>query len=277
MPVAEKSPWIRVTKKNPCPVCQHPDWCCIGEVFINCMRVESQTPAKNGGWLHRLGADIPKPRYIPKPAPVPKINAHALWKSYLANTTPLRVKELADNLGVSVYALNLLGCAWAGGFRAWAIPCRRPDGAVTGIQLRYPDGQKRCVPGSHAALFLPDLADFQSIDPLYCAEGASDVAALLTMGFPAIGRWQCKGQHDLVNEYIARNRIRRVIIVSDTKDIEIDGAEALQKALRVPSLLWLPPARDVRAFLNAGGTAAMIRSACRDLIWQQPRRAEVTA
>jgi len=50
--------WHRVSKNEPCPVCQHTDWCMLsndGEVCI-CQRVESDRPTKNsGGWVHRLG------------------------------------------------------------------------------------------------------------------------------------------------------------------------------------------------------------------------------
>ena len=48
--------WQRVTKKDSCPICGHPDWCtvCVAHGLALCMREPSQRPSKNamGGWLH---------------------------------------------------------------------------------------------------------------------------------------------------------------------------------------------------------------------------------
>jgi len=50
--------WHRVSNSEPCPICQHTDWCLVandGTACI-CQRVESDKPTKNsGGWVHRLG------------------------------------------------------------------------------------------------------------------------------------------------------------------------------------------------------------------------------
>jgi hypothetical protein len=54
--------WVRVSKKNPCSVCQKPDWCCIGDRYINCMRVQSDKPCVNGGWLHAINDETPRPK-----------------------------------------------------------------------------------------------------------------------------------------------------------------------------------------------------------------------
>ena len=50
------SKWIRVKKGVPCSICGKSDWCEVsadGEVAL-CMRVESDKPSHNGGWIHRL-------------------------------------------------------------------------------------------------------------------------------------------------------------------------------------------------------------------------------
>ena len=46
----------KVSKKEPCPICAHPDWCGIAEDgSVHCMRKESPVPAKSGdGWWHNL-------------------------------------------------------------------------------------------------------------------------------------------------------------------------------------------------------------------------------
>jgi len=56
-----KTHWLRVTKKNPCPICGKPGWCLIsadGKKAI-CPRIESAIPAGNAGWLHNLSGEIP--------------------------------------------------------------------------------------------------------------------------------------------------------------------------------------------------------------------------
>jgi len=70
MTTVMNSKWIRVTRNNPCPVCNKPDWCLVaqdGKVVI-CARIESDKPAgnKGAGWLHYLDSALPIP-------PLPKL------------------------------------------------------------------------------------------------------------------------------------------------------------------------------------------------------------
>ena len=60
---AMPSVWVRVSKKHPCPVCEKGDWCGVTAdgVFACCMRVKTDRPVKNGGWLHRLTGSAPRP------------------------------------------------------------------------------------------------------------------------------------------------------------------------------------------------------------------------
>ena len=63
--------WLRVSKRNPCPVCGKPDWCLIsqdGKAAI-CARIESDNPVGNmsAGWLHKLDCINPLPRPRPRP------------------------------------------------------------------------------------------------------------------------------------------------------------------------------------------------------------------
>jgi len=57
----------RVTKKSPCPVCKHPDYCGVfqdGSHAI-CMRIRSDKRTRNGGYIHRIDGYIP-PEIIKK-------------------------------------------------------------------------------------------------------------------------------------------------------------------------------------------------------------------
>lgn len=63
------SKWVRVNKRNPCPICGKPDWCLIsqdGNAAI-CDRIESDKRAGDAGWLHRLTAH--RPLRLPPPSP----------------------------------------------------------------------------------------------------------------------------------------------------------------------------------------------------------------
>lgn len=43
---------IRVTRRNPCPICKKGDWCGFTSKHFICMRTPSDRPTLNGGWLH---------------------------------------------------------------------------------------------------------------------------------------------------------------------------------------------------------------------------------
>lgn len=55
--VTSRRGWNRATRRNPCPICAHSDWCGTSAdgTLACCMRVAGQRKARNGGWLHRLG------------------------------------------------------------------------------------------------------------------------------------------------------------------------------------------------------------------------------
>lgn len=55
---------IRVSRSHPCPICGKPDWCGYNSKIAICMRVPSQYPSKNGGWVHKLNSSPPQPKKI---------------------------------------------------------------------------------------------------------------------------------------------------------------------------------------------------------------------
>lgn len=67
-----KSPLRPVNRKEPCPICEKPDWCSRstdGEVVI-CMRVRSSRQTKNGGYLHLTTDPATRKPYIKPLRPV---------------------------------------------------------------------------------------------------------------------------------------------------------------------------------------------------------------
>jgi hypothetical protein len=75
-----------------------------------------------------------------------------------------------------------------------------------------------------------------------------------------------------VNRLVERQRIARVIIVADNDTPGQRGAVRLQESLRVPSLVWTPPCKDIRELVRLGGDARMIYGAVEDMVWTMPEK-----
>ncbi len=271
--------WIRVTKKRPCNFCGRGDWCTYSDEIglALCMRVESDRPSKNsmGGWLHKTGDGFQRP-YVPirKAVKDRPINAEEIWRRWFERTGYGQVDAEGVLLGVDTDALRAIGCAWAEQYKAWAFPMRDAREKVIGIRLRNDEGHKWAVKGSHQGLFIPSEYPFDFQGVLYIVEGPTDLAAALTLGLYAIGRPTCIGQEHLLIEAVKRQRANRVVIVTDNDEPGLRGAAKLQSILPVLSCLWVPPAKDIREFLNRGGNSRMIQSAINDLVWTRPSKRE---
>ena len=179
---------------------------------------------------------------------------------------------LAMSLGVDADCLRAIGCAWSS-YNAWAFPMRDSSGRVIGIRLRNSDGHKWAVKGSKSGLFIP--SDYSRIADRTCylLEGPTDLAAAMTIGLRAIGRAACLGQENLILDYVARNRIDRLVIVTDNDEPGLRGAEKLQSTLSIHSCIWVPPAKDMREFVNLGGNYNTMQACLKDLVWSKARRA----
>lgn len=253
LPRPETWLWVRVNRRNPCPICQRADWCTIaGDGSGNCcMRVQSEKPMRNGGWFHVNGDHLPdRDRYLPaKPEPKPVVAWNTLLASWKLNTTPAMIIQHADKLGVDPIAMDMLGAVYAKEHQAWAWPMRDGQGNVCGIRLRNVDGDKWAVKGSNAGLFEPRTEPQRR---LHIAEGPTDTAALLSLGLFAVGRPSCLGQEDTINATVRRLGISEVVIMSDADEPGQRGAGKLQRWLSVPSVIVTPPAKDVREAVAAG-------------------------
>jgi hypothetical protein len=256
--------WIRTTRRKPCPVCEHPDWCSVSEdgTVVVCMRTESPKPCKSGGWFHNLTEPV---KYKPAPKkskPISIEDFTALNSQYVENL--MHIDKLAERLGVSIRSLERLEAGWNGNT---TFPMRDGRERIIGIRIRGSKG-KWCVTGSRQGLFWPEGVYSGSDYPLVIAEGPTDVAALLTMDFDALGRPSCMGGTDYIIEFLKGKR-RDVIIMADKDspkerpDGSIwypgqEGATRLSQAIMpfVRSLKIVKPPfhKDVRAWLNAGAT-----------------------
>jgi len=256
--------WKKVTKTAPCIVCKKPDWCAVGLKFANCMRIESSTLCRNGGWLHALdSAPVKLPLREKKPEPM-TINCTRIMAQWRDNTLREWVHDLAFDLSVEPSALYSLGVAWAADRKAWAFPMYDGYGNTIGIRLRTGDGKKFAVTGSRQGIFVSSHAPSPEI---FITEGPTDCAALLSIGIYAIGRPSCLGCEDMIRDFVREKRIKRAVIVADADEPGQRGAEKLQPVLRVQSKIWTPPAKDIRAAVIAGIDAKTIGALTKEILW----------
>ncbi len=267
------SEWIRVGKDNPCPVCERPDYCGITDCgkYAICMRTESNKPTKNGGWLHRLDGRLPHPKQKnPKPKPRPKVDIYETYEKNGDRITDDLRRLLSKELGVTPESLKRLEVGYDGA--NYSFPMRDADMRVIGLKLRAPNGSKFCVTGSQLGIYWPVKVESAGRELLVICEGESDCAALLDMGFQAIGRPSCSAGVEIIKKFLSGCR-RDVLLIADCDEAKTrpdgskfypgqEGSERLAKEIdklcRSLKIITIPGAKDVRRFYQDGGTKAAI-------------------
>ena len=271
----KSSTWQRVSKRRPCPVCNRPDWCLFAGEPSNpeaaiCQRIESAKPIGAAGYLHILrdGGPTWSPRVRRIELSAARIGAETidfakLAADFRAAVRPDALAKLAAALGVSVESLRRLGIGWAVKYRGWSFPMQSAAGDMLGIRLRLPGGKKLSIKGGREGLFIPDGID---AGKLLIAEGPTDTAALLDMGFSAVGRPSCTGGVKLLVELVRKHRPSGVVIVADADAPGQRGAESLATVLLAycsDVRVIAPPAgiKDAREWKRSGATAADVQAA----------------
>ena len=224
-----------------------------------------------------------KPISIPirKIEPVKDCGALAM-SMFLHSSAARKIAELSHALELSINSLCALqvGIGWDHAGREFAsFPSRNHEGKVIGITRRYAGGIKRTYPGTHNGLFYVNEWN-EMPGPLLIVEGATDVAACLSIPIAAIGRPSNTGGFSYLRRMLMRYR-SEVIVVGE-RDRKLDrccakncrgcswcwpglyGAKSMSEKLYCSIGLWskwlLPPApfKDVRALLIAGELSAWI-------------------
>ncbi|MDD5678414.1 MAG: hypothetical protein PHW60_10555 [Kiritimatiellae bacterium] len=259
--------WLRVSRYNPCRICHKPDWCGYSETAACCMRVKSDSPARNGGWIHRLSDPIPDYHRPPPRDDVLRPCFYTLWRVWRDKTDPGLLDEYAKALVVSEQVLNDLGAAWAPEHGAWAFPMRDSAGKIDGIRLRADSGRKWAVTGSHQGVFM-SLTWPSATDIALICEGPTDTAAAMSIGFMAIGRPSCLGCERHISDIIKLVAVRRVVIVADNDGPGLAGANKLAGQLKVPWKIIVPPTKDLRAWVRMGATKALVECVINQMLWR---------
>lgn len=270
MPDNEKMP--RVNKRNPCPVCNKPDWCLVAEdgSAAICQRIEAGSVKRCGdaGWLHLLRENV---HNVHKDS----VNKQQMVKSVYTDNDmtkdfkPIveqcrcqlsqhRLNLLAVSLGVSVNSLKRLKTGWDG--EAYTFPMSNAEGMTIGIRRRFPNGYKCSVTGSRTGLFIPSKLSVNG--PLLIVEGESDMAAALDLGFDAIGRPNCNSKVEMTAK-AARGR-EEIVIIGDNDSVGKNGAEKLAEALvlyyQSVKIVYPPDSiKDLRQWLQAGLNAVSLQ------------------
>jgi len=277
--------WHRVSRGEPCPICEHADWCMLsndGNVCI-CQRVESDKPTKNsGGWVHRLRdaaqveggrREVEQRNLKSSSVQPPTFNLQPSIAAYFAalpttwhNAQERLCARLEKDLGLPKDILIALDWRWDATAHAVAIPMRTAWGEVTGIRYRsLENGSKWAKRGSKDGLFFdPGFIPYDPEELIIC-EGPTDCAAAMACGFWAVGRSSCGTGRDLIRDLMKIHRVKRITIIADddkpkpkpgggTWQPGIDGANRLAQALRCPYRIILPPPgiKDLRDWYKAG-------------------------
>lgn len=272
-PSSSRTPWVRVTKQHPCPICRKDSWCLIhpsGEVVL-CMRVLSPKSKllKSGetGYLHQPTEWSPSIKPKPEPPP-PVINCRKMIQEWVKQTFEGQVKSLAQSLGVTATSLHKLGVCWATPHAAWAFPMRDGYENMVGIRLRKWDGSKFAVKGSHQGCFIPTT---EAASMALVAEGPTDAAAGLDLGYYVVGRPSCSGGMNDIAHLFKRKRVTRAAIVSDNDGPGLRGAEMLARNLPIATTLLVLPCKDLREFVKMGGTKPVLDNLIGQSVWHNPQ------
>ena len=265
----KKTSWNKVSRANPCPICDRPDWCLTtGPVdspdAVICARIESakRVGSQGAGWLHRLRDDDgwrERPRRVrvevADNCSEPEF-FHEMAADCASSITPRLSALLADRLRVSEWSLCRLWVGWSTRHHAYTFPMRAASGETCGIRLRAANGQKWAVRGSRQGLFYPPNVPIGG--PLLICEGPTDTAAILDLHLDAVGRPSCTGGANLLVDLVCDWKPETVAIIADADAPGQRGARSLAARLvgYVPAGVRIvtPPVKDAREWVNQGAT-----------------------
>lgn len=277
----------RVSRAQPCPVCGKPDWCLISRDDAAspsraiCKRVESARPWGSAGYLHELRTQARERGSRRGRCSIELTRAGpSIFDSIVEDASGsihhTNILPLAARLGVTPESLVRLGIGWIEPHKltelgtknpagVWSFPMRDQVGRVCGVPLRSASSFKFAIPGSKNGLFIP-MWQAGPPDRLLIAEGESDTAAMLDLGFCTIGKPGAGNADELTVRYVRNIRPRSIVVVADNDAIGRSRAQSLGRHLSTVHAnvrVIYPPdgVKDAREWKKRGANAASIESA----------------
>ena len=201
---------------------------------------------------------VPNNRIVNCEPPEPIFDFDDLAKQFFCEMSRERRESLAKRLSVEPRTLVRLRVGYSEADQATTWPMVDSGGRCIGIRMRGHDGNKWSFRGGRGGLFVPDGIS-TTIDRLFICEGPSDVAALLSIGLPAIGRPSCSGAMPATVNFVRRIGCHDVAIVADHDEAGQNGAKRLARLLvtvanTVRIITPGNPGDDARKFVAEGGT-----------------------
>ena len=175
------------------------------------------------GRAQELGIDVTSNKYKKEhKQPIP-INWTALSQTYeQCAIAELRYHWLMDEWDVQRSTLEILNLGWDE--EAFTFPMRNEFFEVCGMQRRFMGGKKRSVKGSQLGCIIPSTIDFG--DVILICEGVHDTAAVIDLGFEAIGRPGASTCYTIAASVVSGCK---VLIVPDNDEVGIAGARELAR------------------------------------------------
>lgn len=283
--------WQRVSRKNPCPVCNETRRCTVAVdgLAAKCLNIHDGNTAGNtshdevGAYtVHTLTEDVHFPPPADRPPRLEYAYTAKLAKAWHEHLPPERDEQLSQALGLDCKTLELLRMGWVScaglerlktfcfGAGCWTFPMRSATGGIVGIRTRFESGDKRQITGTEAGIFIP--AKQHKRRCLVVTEGPTDLAAAIELGLAAIGRPNNMGKADYCAEYAALNGYRNICLITDDdsgkeqaqrqtdRGAEIMRAECEKRGIEYRRLT---PTRfkDVREYHNGGGSPKALQDA----------------
>ena len=249
---------IEASRNTPCWVCEHnhrtPSWCLVdsGRRICICQRIQSDKKIGEAGWWHSETTSDPRPLVFRRTAAAETtIDWDSVWAKMIERSTADSRLELANRLGLPRSFAETLDIGSTGD--SWSFAMRDPRGRICGIKLRYRDGRKICVRGSHLGLVWAKRLD-QTSTTLVVTEGESDCMVAGGWGYNAVAK---PSSNSCKINIASLSAGKDVVIVADRDPVGKRGATETKLAIGGAArscIVLLPPTKDLREWHKAGAT-----------------------
>lgn len=265
--------WNRCNKNKPCSVCGKFDWCTYTDDGAHrCMRIVNASKWQlikvdsAGGNIYRGIGETSRRIGLPTPPALkPKVAWEHLCKKWVNRN---KAWELANTLGVVYEGLAALMVGWSEMHKSYTFPMRDENAKIVGVRLRTKDNKKFSIKGSREGCFYPDPKHIEMPHEVFVVEGASDAAAILSIGGYAIGRSSATGCKQIIKSLVQG---RRVIIIGDTDEVGMRGANDLASEIfegcEQLHIVFPSGAKDARDWIRQGASLDEIKLRSKEGDW----------